>query len=848
MKLKEIQRLLNETFQKPFLYGQKRHLVFWYDDSGEFREDIDDLQLENIRIWKVTPNNLFATKYELEKRDPDSSFLIYSQMPKPKPRENWLYDQLKMGIEFSTDKTTAIMRELGLKDNTLRDEFNYYAKFFNNRQRFAAFQSYGIEHYTPQSITIGVLSVLCKTPLNRTDEIVKQLMRESAAGIDRSWIAIERFANPDAFWKLVAITYGYSEDNPSLNDLFSFLLLTYLESTAPDLKLPEEWQCYLSSRPMNVVVLMNQFMNQVDDRKSFQKLSTTIANAIHIKTFVNKWEMKHFINADCFKDFDERIIGFLVAQLCSGMKQFDDYLTIVTSRRTLHWYPEYEEAYKAIEQAINLFRLDEQMQSFIPEASTYELLIGYANDFYRFDHYYRKFYIAYDQWNKDDYLIALRKQVEDLYCNGYMTELSAKWTLSLKSVKTDHWSIPDTPQQSHFYEEKVQPYVTKNERIFVIISDALRYEAGKELAERLDLEQRGKTELSFMQSMLPSCTSLCMPAMLPHQSIQWNKDSVSIDGRKCVGSHMREMILQRKIKESIVIRAQKLADMRKQEMRRQLQGKKVIYIYHNRVDANGDHAASETEVFQATEQAIEELLSMITKLVNNMSASAIYVTADHGYLYQRDPIKPSGKLPRESERLLEMNRRFLISREKPSTQGVITFSTKGELVNEPPLFVTVPNGSERFMTQGGGANYVHGGAMPQEIVVPVVLFRSDRHTVSEKVNVRLMSSTRKVTNMMTFLEFYQSERIERKRLPRCLNVYFIDDHGLRITNETLLLADRDAEKPIDRVYRVKFVFKDRYYDKRHTYYLILEDHDEKEKDYHERIPFTIDIPNFKRSD
>ncbi|WKB36652.1 hypothetical protein QS257_06510 [Terrilactibacillus sp. S3-3] len=36
--------------------------------------------------------------------------MIYARMARPAPREDWLYDQFKMGVEFATDKMTAIMR------------------------------------------------------------------------------------------------------------------------------------------------------------------------------------------------------------------------------------------------------------------------------------------------------------------------------------------------------------------------------------------------------------------------------------------------------------------------------------------------------------------------------------------------------------------------------------------------------------------------------------------------------------------------------------------------------------------------------------------------------------------
>jgi len=63
MDLKQIKTLLEDTFNKELSEGEKRHIVFWYDDNGEFKEDIDELNLENAKILKLNNNNNFFVKY-----------------------------------------------------------------------------------------------------------------------------------------------------------------------------------------------------------------------------------------------------------------------------------------------------------------------------------------------------------------------------------------------------------------------------------------------------------------------------------------------------------------------------------------------------------------------------------------------------------------------------------------------------------------------------------------------------------------------------------------------------------------------------------------------------------------
>ena len=46
LNLKQIIDRLNMEFT-----GDTRKLVFWYDDNGEFAEDMKDIELENARVY-----------------------------------------------------------------------------------------------------------------------------------------------------------------------------------------------------------------------------------------------------------------------------------------------------------------------------------------------------------------------------------------------------------------------------------------------------------------------------------------------------------------------------------------------------------------------------------------------------------------------------------------------------------------------------------------------------------------------------------------------------------------------------------------------------------------------------
>lgn len=849
MNLKEITRVLQETFNKELIDGKKRHVVFWYDEEGEFLEEIDELHFDDVRIWKLTANNLFATKYELEKVDLDSHFIIYANMAKPSPREDWLLDVYKYSYEFATDKITVIMRDLGVTNDSLRPVFKKYNKFFNNKERYSLFQSYNVEEYTEETVDTAVLSALCRCSINSLDEVVKALFREQLDEKKSFRERIEKFGDKKAFWNLVEKVYGYSLQDKSIESLFIFFILTTASDTLT-VPIPATWTKYISNRPTNCIVFMNQFMNHNKDRDSYNQLADKVEKLVRANDYIMEWEIKNYINSDTFRSFDEKIIEYIMDQLINDVHQYNNYIELVNIRRTKHWYSVFENEYKALTAAIELFQKSYELDYFIREQSCYEMFQAYTSEFYNLDTAYRKFYAAFDQLENKEQLMAVRDKVENLYCNWYLDELSIKWSQSIEKDQDNHWPINGLVHQHEFYRSYIQPYVNREERVFVIISDALRYEAAKELTDLLNNERKGSTEITAMQGIVPSYTDLGMASLLPYKEISVSKtegrhSAVYVDGYKASNTENRNQVLVNHSQDSLAIQHEEISGMNRQDMRNALSGKKVIYIYHNAIDARGDHAATEREVFSAVENTFKEVRSLVNNLINSVSAANIYITADHGFIYNRDSLQASDKVIKNVNDSDIEKRRFIISNQVNSIEGTMNFSLDYLLSDECGKYVTVPRGSNRFAVQGAGANYVHGGAMLQEIVVPVIKFKSDRSKSSKndikKVQVKPTSVSRKVTNTITYLEFFQTERVESKKKPLRLKLYFIDESGNRISNENIIIADSTSQKPENRTYKEKFVFKTMTYSKTAKYFLVLEDEEESVENIYDKIPFTIDI-------
>lgn len=845
MNLEEVIKVLNDIYKEPLQYEKKRHIVFWYDAEGEFLEDIDTLELENVRLLKLTNNNYFYIRYELEKVDTTSNILIYANMEKPSPRENWLLDIYKYSVEFSTDKTTVMMRDLNIKDPSLKPVLKKYSKFFSNKERYAAFKRFYMEEYTEDNIHIAVLSVLCKLSIPNFEEVTKVLLKEYLSEDKRYKDNIEKFGDMNAFWDLASKYYGYNLEEKTIGKLMILLSITDFDDKV-NKELPKSYTNYISNKKSNCVIFINHFMNNREDAIYYKKLSDKVAEAIKLESSLAKWNDEDFIECDTFRYFDKRVINKLTDLLISGASEFEKYKNTINKRKSLNWYLDYKNYYEAIEEAIELFRIKNDLES-IKEKSPYEMMEAYYNNgdmsYYLIDKAYRKFYTAYDKINNKDVLYSLMEKVEDTYTNWYLDDLSIKWSTSIKTDLKATWNIPGVISQKNFYSNFIEPHSLKNERVFVIISDALRYDCAKELCDDLNIERKGTATIDVLQGVLPSYTKLGMASLLPYKNISLNDNNeVYIDEVSAEGTENRNKILKSKNNDSIAVTYKEIENLHISEYRSLFSGKKVIYIYHNVIDARGDNASTEREVFDAVEDTFVELKQLINNLVSRLKASNIYITSDHGFLYRRGIIKTTESLKFDTDE--KYGRRYAISNNYEEKQGTLTFSMDYILGENSNKYVTVPRGEVRFAKQGAGCNYVHGGSMLQEIVIPVIKFKNSKgegKNINNHVEVEMTTISKKITTPRFSINFFQKEKVEDKKLPLILKAYFEDSEGNIISNELSIFADSKSSNAEDRIYKERFSLKSITYNKNAKYYLVLVEDESEIKNEYARYEFIIDI-------
>ena len=844
MNMVEVKKSLDKLFAATPRQGAVRNIVFWYDDDGAFESKIDTLGLDNAKTVTLRDDNQLAVKLLIEREDTQNNLLVYSPMPRPADRDNWLADTIRYSKLFSTDEASLILINYKM-DVQLRTVAREYKAFFHNNDRVRRFDGYGFTDWTEDKFDIAVLSALCKVNVPNFDACIRTILNEVIGGENGTLDAISKFGSMSRLWMLIKRNYGYSFEEESFERLAVLLLVTHFaHSLAPSL--PKAWDEY-NARNTSCFVLVDGFMKDASDENNYKEVCDFVADKLDLAAYIANRSIADIIECDTFPQLDEAIIARIRGNFTSGAGEYDEYKKMLNGRRNRRWFGDYEKEYESLYYACELFSLAQKTPDFAA-ANTKVLWKKYRDEYYRFDYFYRKFTTAYDALLQPDDWRELAAQVEAAYTNGFLSELSVKWCELLDDNKDENgvipWAIPDCREQARFYSDRISSFVRKDERVVVIISDGLRYESAVEFTQILNREFKGESRLSEMLGVIPSYTALGMAALLPHKAIEVvSKDEIFVDGINSKGTANKEKILKTVKAEAVAIFADKLMELSKQQLTETFNGIKLIYVYHNTIDARGDNALTEREVFDATKKAFGELVSLVRRLTSGISAINMFLTADHGYIYRRTPLSVSDKTPKNTDGNIASTRRYIMTKTPADLHGTQKFSMR--YLGQNDITAVVPRGANVFPLQGGGANYVHGGSSLQEVMLPLIKFKSGKNyakaTARQKITLSLSSLSRKITSIITNLEFFQNEPVGDKLTPLRVKAFFADEAGNRISNETIIIADSTSREPAGRAYREKFTLRNAQYDKKQTYYLVLQDDDDMVKHEIVRVPYTIDL-------
>lgn len=127
------------------------------------------------------------------------------------------------------------------------------------------------------------------------------------------------------------------------------------------------------------------------------------------------------------------------------------------------------------------------------------------------------------------------------------------------------------------------------------------------------------------------------------------------------------------------------------------------------------------------------------------------------------------------------------------------------------------------------------------MLLPVIeLTTNTKFVAYSYVDVILTSANRKVTNLITYFDFIQTEKVTDTMKARSLVAYFTTEDGEKISFDVPIVANIREDAPEKRTFHEKFTLKSREYKYGDKYYLVLADAND-EKNILQQYEFMIDI-------
>ena len=773
----------------------RKRVVFWYDANGEWTSEFDDYepaQAEKLRV----EGNEFSVKVAISRAPLKQRFLLYLPSAKPPEQGNWLLDLLLAGHEFTADRASLDIQEAGLTLE-FKELAKEHEKFFNAKERTTKLKELLRPNDDETAVRLKMLAVLAKQPPDIDKLLLHALCQvnpANPAGEDPVEALYGKAMLVDYFWQAVKGKFEYKSSEPNLRD-FAVALFNSVSSIGPSGELLPHARVFLSI-----------WKDSLSARPAFEQWSDHLAAVLRVEEQLNDAPERYEPGDD---DSYELIERFMLRRLLqrfqsnghSGSQRPSDaeLLEAIRARSTSCWFEKHVHGYRALEQAITfrglLAKADLQVPSFE------EGLQRYCNGWWRLDQAYRRCIVHARTYQQPGLLKPLRDWLEAQYVNNVLLPLTNRWSDQVAGLTG--WGSSTLPRQKEFHMRYVHaPLSSKGlKRLFVVISDALRYEAARDFADRLN-SQAGKgwqAEVDALLGVLPSYTQLGIAALLPGAQLGLNPSDSNalVDGQSATGTDNRDKLLKAYANgRAKAIKAEDFLGLATSKEGAELsKDHDLIVIYHNRIDRIGDKRESEAETCQAVEQSFDDL-ELILRKIASLKGSQAVITADHGFLFQQEPVDANDRAEFPAAKELSFkNRRFALGSGIKASAGqkVFTADQLGLSGNWEAVF---PLGLDRFPRSGSGSRFVHGGTSLQEVVVPVIRLKRERKDESRVVEAELLRVPAKITTGKLCFGLFQLEPVEpKKRLPLQLRIglYAKADGALLCAHRTVLLDSAASE-------------------------------------------------------
>lgn len=399
-----------------------------------------------------------------------------------------------------------------------------------------------------------------------------------------------------------------------------------------------------------------------------------------------------------------------------------------------------------------------------------EYVMKYESDYSSIDQYYRltnETYFGIDPTCELFDAVQKVKRGLDQNYSKLCNQINIEWTRCLK--ETGGMDEVHLLRQYNFFDERIKPIQKK---VAVIVSDALRYEVAQELIGEL-AKFKHIASLKPAIAMLPSETKYCKPSLLPHRELKLygkgEEQDMAVDNHILDTTQKRSEHLQGYRDGAVCVPFETVAEYN-QEKNREIFKHPLVYIFHDVIDKTG-HDGNAKQIVNSCREAINDLKNMIPKIHASYNVTEVYITSDHGFLFN-DIIFADKDKHKIEEDCLERSTRYYLTKSKDEVSGVVKFplSEVSGMVNVEDVMVAVPMGTNRFAAPSGGYMFTHGGAALQELIIPVLTSRQERDDNKQPVGVMILDRRLSMQASRLRFKMLQTEAVSMDMKERQIRV------------------------------------------------------------------------------
>lgn len=806
--------MLSSKIEKIFEREPSLRVLFLFDKEGAFKEEVDSIHLEKIRV-EIFSNNFFYLKKKLHTDWINDRVFLYFNLPSPHQSKKYLefplLDVLEANMELALDDEEAFLEEYGLN----RSQKSIVKKYIKELQYSSVQEVCSpilvADKLDEPSLQKGLLSAFLKfSRITSWENIISKSLLLYSTDKETEWKRFWKKLNENGlttiFTKKVSQYFGQTPESIDqqyltrvlqkirYNQITRFIQDAHRDDPYKDLKITDK-------RQLTAVFQLLQESGshpQIGERleSSLNQAGKTIHGAKLIEIYGPGADYG-LLNTE---------MAWMILGLQSENIDFSPKSVIEKLEKTVLGRELDEDVKHAYQFFIRLGEMIYQINSI----STYTLnkaedyLVAYSIDWIKIDTAYRKAIKSFkniqripENFDMDKYYLLLNRQYDN-----HLEKSNREWLRCLNEIDFNYQAIK-VPKQYDFYERVIKPSEVKTA---VIISDALRYEAAKELLGVMHGDDKNVAEIGFQLASIPSKTSIGMAQLLPNNGLQFNQGAIAIDRISTEGIMNRQQILETVRQGSIAIQYTKIESMPLKEAR-ELFKAPVVYVYHDVIDSRGDKKASERGTFNAVDEAIQDIGRFVNKLHHTFNVTRVFVTSDHGFIYQDKEIQEKDKEPAPSIGDIANHNRYELSTKykKPKLGYCFPLSSTTNFKDGDQAFVTIPESINRYKKQGVGHQFVHGGGSLQELLTPVINSYRKTQSIANKVKpiVTNEAQLRIVSNILR-VNILQEKKVSRteKELTLILGLYKENE---LVSNELMIDLNSVSESPTDRTRKVELI-------------------------------------------